>query len=306
MFKHILVPLDGSGMAEAALPAAAFLAAKFNAFVTLVHVVERNAPREIHGQSHLINASEAEVYLGDTARRAFPSGDNIDFHVHTTEVDNVAESIVEHADELDHAMIAMCSHGRGRALHLFLGSIAQKVISKGSHPVLVTRPDGNKGISEFSCRSLLLPLDGDADHAQALPVSKELARVCGAVIHLAVAIPGFGDLSGQSAVTSRFLPGTISKILEISVENADEYLQEQLKELRTQGFEASAHVLRGDPATVIYDSARQLQIDLIVMATHGKSGTEAFWSGSVTNKVSSISSIPMLLIPVKKSQDLFG
>src|SRR5208283_1299949 len=158
MFKHILVPLDGSRMAEAALPAAAFVAAKFNAFVTLIHVIERNAPREIHGQYHLINADEAEVYLGDTARRSFPSEVRIDFHVHTTEVDNVAESIAEHAGELDHVMIVMCSHGRGRALHLFLGSIAQKVISKGSHPVLVTRPDKSKVISEFSCRSLLLPL----------------------------------------------------------------------------------------------------------------------------------------------------
>ena len=301
MFKHILVPLDGSRMAEAALPAAALLAAKFNAIVTLVHVVERNAPREIHGQSHLISAAEAEVYLGDTARRAFPVRIKVDCHVHTAEVDNVAESIAGHADELDHDMIVMCSHGRGRALHLFLGSIAQKVISMGSHPVLVTRPDKSKGVPEFSCKSLLLPLDGDEDHAQALPVSKELARVCGAMIHLAVVIPGFGDLSGHTAVTSRFLPGTISKILEISVQNADEYLEEQLKELRLQGFEADATVLRGDPATVIYDSARQLQIDLIVMATHGKSGMAAFWSGSVTNKVSSISSIPLLLIPVKRS-----
>ena len=301
MFRHILVPLDGSRMAEAALPAAAFLAAKFDAVVTLVHVVEKNAPSEIHGQSHLTNAAEAEAYLRDTARRAFPVGVRSDFHVHTAEVDNVAESIEAHADELDHDMIVMCSHGRGRALHLFLGSIAQKIIAMGQRPVLVTRPDKSKDVPEFSCKSLLLPLDGEEDHAQALPVSKELARVCGAMIHLAVVIPGFGDLSGHSAVTSRFLPGTISKILEISVQNADEYLQELLTELRSQGFEAGAHVLRGDPATVIYDSARQLQSDLIVMATHGKSGMTAFWSGSVTNKVSSISSIPLLLIPVRKS-----
>lgn len=302
MFKRLLVPLDGSGMAEAALPAAAFFAAKFNATVTLVHVVERNAPREIHGQPHLINAAEAEVYLRDTARRAFPSGVSTECHVHAAEVDDVAQSIVEHADELVQDMIVMCSHGRGRALHLFLGSIAQDVISKGSRPVLLTRPDKSKGVSEFSCRSLLLPLDGDKDHAQALPVSKELARVCGAVIHLATAVPGFGDLSGHSAVTSRFLPGTMSKILEISVKNADDYLREQLKELRSQGFEAGAHVLRGDPANVVYDSAQQLHIDLIVMATHGKSGMGAFWSGSVTNKVSSVSSIPLLLIPIKAPQ----
>src|SRR5271157_1107244 len=244
MFKHILVPLDGSRMAEAALPAAAFLSGKFNAIVTLAHVVERNAPREVHGQPHLKNAEEAAAYLRDTALRAFPPGIQVDFHVHTTGVDNVAESIVEHADELHHDLIIMCSHGRGMALHLFLGSIAQRVISKGTLPVLVTRPDNDGGIPEFSCKNLLLPLDGDPDHAQAIPVSKELARACDATLHLAVVIPGFGDLSGQGAVTSRFLPGTMSKILEMSVQNADEYLHEQLEELRQEGFEASAQVLR--------------------------------------------------------------
>lgn len=300
MFKHILVPLDGSRMAEAALPATAFLSRKFKAIVTLFHAIERNAPREVHGQPHLKDAGEAMAYLRDTARRALPEDVRVDFHVHTTEVDNVAESIVEHANELDHDVIIMCSHGRGKALHLLLGSIAQKVISKGSLPVLVIHPGKDENVPEFSCQALLLPLDGNPDHAQALPVSKELARACGAVLHLAMVVPSFGDLSGEGAVTSRFLPGTTSKILEMSVQNADEYLHAQVEALRSQGFEASAHVLRGDPAAVIDESARQLQVDLIIMATHGKSGMDAFWSGSVTHKVSSRSRVPLLLIPVEK------
>ncbi len=301
MFKHILVPLDGSRMAEAALPAANLLSKKFNGIITLFHVIERSAPREVHGQPHLKNAEEATAYLKDIARRALPEGVQVDFHVHTTEVDNVAESIVEHADELNHDVIVMCSHGRGQALHLFLGSIAEKVISKGSLPVLVIRPDKGGNIPAFSCKALLLPLDGDPDHAQAVPASRELAKMCGAVIHLAVVIPSLGDLSGERAVTSRFLPGTTTKILEISVQNADEYLQGQLKLLRSQGLEASAHILRGDPATLIDDAARQFQIDLIIMATHGKSGIDAFWTGSVSHKVSGRSRVPVLLIPIKKS-----
>jgi nucleotide-binding universal stress UspA family protein len=300
MFKHILVPLDGSQLAEAALPAAAFLSEKFNAIVTLAHIIERNAPSEVHGQTHLRDSEEATAYLRDTALRAFPPVVRVAFHVHTTEVDNVAESIVQHADELHHDLIIMCSHGRGKALHLFLGSIAQKVISKGSLPVLVTRPGKDGGIPQFSCKALLLPLDGDPDHAQSLPVSKELARACGGVLHLAVVIPGFNDLSGHGAVTSRFLPGTMSKLLELSVQNAEEYLQKELEGLLSQGFQASAQVLRGNPAIVIDDSARQLDIGLIVMATHGKTGMDAFWSGSVGHKVSSRSEVPLLLIPVKK------
>ncbi len=300
MFKHILVPLDGSRLAESALPAAVFLSEKFKGRVTLFHVIEKSAPREVHGQSHLKNEAEAIAYLRDTARRAFPEGIEVDFHVHTTGVDNVAESIVGHAAELKHDVIVMCSHGRGMALHLFLGSIAEKVISKGPLPVLVTRPDRYGHIPPFFCKSLLLPLDGDPEHAQSVPVSKELAKRCGAVIHLAVVIPGFKDLSGERAITSRFLPGTTTEMLEISVQNANEYLQAQLKQLQSQGFEASARVLRGDPATVINDIARHFQVDLIVMATHGKSGIDAFWAGSVSHKVSGLSRVPLLLIPIIK------
>ncbi|MBF0559138.1 MAG: universal stress protein [Nitrospirae bacterium] len=302
MFRHILVPLDGSGMAEAALPAAAFFAVKFNAAVTLLHVIERDAPDEVHGQPHLKKAEEATAYLRETAARAFHPDASVALHVHTTEVDDVAESIVAHAQELDHDIIIMCSHGRGRALHLLFGSIAQKVISKGTLPVLVTRHGEDEKAAPFSCDSLLLPLDGDAEHTQALPPSKELARACGSMIHLLVVIPGFGDLSGQRAVTSRFLPGSIYRILEMSVQQAEDYVQSQLEDLQRDGINAVTHVLRGDPAVVIEDTARKLQTGLIVMTTHGKSSMDAFWSGSVTHKLSSLGTVPILLIPVIKRQ----
>ena len=72
--------------------------------------------------------------------------------------------------------------------------------------------------------------------------------------------------------------------------------------LVSEGFNASAHVRRGDPANIIVAIARQLQADVIVLATHGKSGMEAFWAGSVAHKVCSQCRIPILLIPVKKTK----
>ena len=300
MFRHILVPLDGSRMAEAALSAASFLSEKFNAVVTLIHIIEKNAPHEVHGQYHLSNAGEAAAYLKNTARRAFPEIIQVNIHVHTEGVENVAASIVEHTSELDYDLIIMCSHGRGRAFHLFLGSIAEKIISIGTYPVLLIRLDKDGDIMPFSCSSLLLPLDGNPDHEQALPIAKELAWACHSVIRLAVVIPGIGTLSGQEVTVSRFLPGTMSKMLEIYVANAEEYLQGQLKTLQDENINADASLLRGDPAAVIDNVVQQFKIDLIVMATHGKSGMDAFWAGSVGHKVSSRSKIPILLIPVLK------
>ena len=299
MFKHILVPLDGSLLAEAALPAAAYLSGKFQAGVTLVHIIEKNAPAEIHGQPHLRDAAEAAAYLKKISSKWFPERLRIECHVHATEVDNVAESIVQHKGEFDYDLIVMCSHGRGRALHLILGSMAQKVISMGSIPVLIARPGEHDEIPTFSCSAVLTPLDGVPDHEQALPVAKYFAKSCQAIICLAMVVPRFGSLSGQMTVTSRFLPGTVSKMLELSVQSAEAYLKSLADMLINEGFVAGAHVRRGDPADSIVAIARQLQADVIVLATHGKSGMEAFWAGSVAHKVCSQCRIPILLVPVK-------
>jgi nucleotide-binding universal stress UspA family protein len=301
MFKHFLVPLDGSRMAEAALPAAAFLAEKLAARVTLMHVVEKNAPREIHGQSHLENAQQATDYLRNVAQGIFPQGVAVDYHVHETKVDNVARSIVAHAEELKHDLVIMCSHGRGKALHIFMGSIAQRVIALGTLPVLITHPDEQGGAPAFACRNILVPLDGDPDHAQALPVSKEIAQACEAALHLAIVVPRFATLSGDAKAPSRMLPATATRILEMANKDAQRFIQEKLKTLRSQGFTASAHVLRGDPAQMIADAANGSNVDLVALATHGKTGMEAFWAGSVAHRVCGSSKIPLLLIPLARA-----
>jgi nucleotide-binding universal stress UspA family protein len=300
MFKHILVPLDGSLLAEAALPAAAFLAGRFGARVTLFHVVEKNAPNEVHGQPHLRNAEDASTYLHLLSQRAFPPEITIDCHVHAAEADNVAGSIVAHAGELAHDLVIMCSHGRGQALHLFLGSIAQRVIALGSCPVLITRPDQQGNAPPFSCNNILVPLDGDPDHARALPVSQEIARVCGSALHLVMVVPRFASLSGAEKISSRMLPATASRILEMASQDAREIFREQLESLRGQGFTASAHVLRGDPAKTIVKAAGHARVDIIVLATHGKTGMEAFWAGSVTHRICTQTRIPLLLIPLAR------
>ncbi len=300
MFKKILVPLDGSKMAEAALPAAGFLAEKFGGFITLLHVIEKDAPRQVHGQPHLQDAAAAQSYLNETARHAGLEKILVKTHVHTPGVGNVAQSILAHTSESEHDSVVMCSHGRGRALHLFLGSIAQEVMAMGPVPVLVTRPDKGGKIPSFSCSALLLPLDDEPDHGRALPVSRELARTCGASLHLLRVIPDLSTLSGTEAVKGRFMPGTTARLLELSAHAAEGFLRSRIESLAEAGFEAHAHVLRGNPPDVIVRAAGELGIDLIVLATHGKSGMKAFWAGSVAHHVCGQSRIPLLLIKAGK------
>jgi hypothetical protein len=99
MYKHLLVPLDGSRLAETVFPAVAYLAEKLAARVTLLHVVERDAPETIHGQRHLTEAREAGMYLDEAARLALPSSIVAARHVVAAGEGGVARSIVQYAAE---------------------------------------------------------------------------------------------------------------------------------------------------------------------------------------------------------------
>lgn len=301
MFKHLLVPLDGSHLAESALPIAAKLAEKLGAAVTLIHIIERNAPKEIHSERHLTNPEEAQAYLSEVAKQYFPPDIPIRLHVHTTEVSDVARSIAAHSEELAPDLIVMCTHGRGGLLGWIYGSIAQQVIAIGETPVLIVRPERVEQRADFHCRKLLVTLDGFVEHEQGMQVAVGLAEACPADLHLLMVIPNFSDLTGEQAAASRMAPGATSAILDSAEQGGEEYLRRHLERLQQAGIQATAEIARGDPVNTIVNTAREVGANLIVLGTHGKTGMDAFWSGSATPKISGRSPVPLLLVPVRES-----
>jgi len=297
MFKHILVPLDGSKLAEAALPVAASLARTLDGSVTLLHVIESDAPEQVHSERHLTAPGEAESYLAETASRAFEAGIKVDWHVHTAAVNNVPASLVEHAEELKPDLMVMCSHGGGRIRDVFFGNIAQQVISRGVLPVMMIHPD--KSTDEpFQVKKILIPLDDTSKHDQSLPYARELAGHYQAEIYMLTVIPTLKTLPGEEAATGSLLPSTTKAMLNIEEETAKEHLQTHLEELSQTGFEAKAETARGDPAATISETANRIDADLIILSTHRRAGLGAFWARSVTPMVARRSKIPLLLIPL--------
>ncbi len=294
MTAHLIVPLDGSHSAEAALPLASAIAARLGASVTLLHLLEREPPRTIHGEPHLHTAETAERYLAGLAASRFPGGLTVRFHVDTGQVVNVARGIAEHGSELNADMLVMCVHGRRGVGEALFGSLAQKSLALGRVPVLMVRPAW-KG--PFACRSILVPLDGKPSHVPALDSAAELARAFDARMDLLTVVPTFGSLRGGSWAASRLLPGTAARVLDLSESQARDYLAARAAEMNAAGLAAATRVLRGDPARRILKSARSLRSDLVVMATHGKAGTGAFWAGSVGSRVCAACSCPVLLVP---------
>ena len=297
MFTHLLVPLDGSEMAESVLPAAIHLARTLGARLTLLHVLEHNAPDEVHGQHHIRSVQEGLRYLAETAAK-LPPGLKVDEHVHPNEEHNIARSIVEHAQELGVDLVLVCTHGRSTLKRWLFGSIAQQMLAQGDTPVLVIYPTEIPQGQGFQCRQILTPLDGDPDHEAGLAVATQLAKACAANLHLVAVVPTRGTLSSEDTASAIWLPVTTNALLDITQQATREYLQRQAAHAAEAGVTVTSTVQRGEPAAAIAQAAQDIHADLIVMATHGKSHTDAFWSGSVSPRVSSKSRRPLLLVPV--------
>ena len=284
MIRHLLIPLDGSPMAECILPMAAWLAHAAGARVTLLHVIEQKTSGSVHGEQHLSDPAEAERYFEAVAARAFERGTDVTWHVHARQVRDVAHSVVDHTDEFEPDLVIMCPHGEGGLRDWLHGSIPQQVVRRSAAPVLLMRPAAD-GAIRFPFKSILAPLDGKPGHEQGLPVAADLARLCGAALRLVTAVPTVGTLSGPQAAVGGLLPEATRAMLQMVENDAAHYLGLKIQELHQTGLAAHASVVRGEPLDVIAQAAAQAQADLVALGTHGKAGTEAFWTGSLAQRL---------------------
>ena len=299
MFKNILVPLDGSNLSEASLIPAAILAEKFRAPVTLLHVIEQDAPSEVHADRHLTKPDEATEYLEDIARRAFPSKVKVKTHVHTAPVSDVARSIVEHiTTEFKPDLIVTCTHGKGGIRDALFGSIAQQIVTQVKAPLLLIKPVSPR----FKLEKILVPLDPDSAHDYSFPFAESLAQAFKAELHLLSVIPTFGTLADEQAAAGNLMPVTTQAFLDIKEENARQDLQKHVDVLRKNKVIASVEILRGDPASAIVKTAEKASIDLIILSTHRRKGMGAFWARSVAPKVAQKTKIPLLMIPLFQNE----
>ncbi len=296
MFKHILVPLDGSTLAEAALPVAAYLSRQLAARVTLIHVVESDAPEEVHGEPHLRDAAEAGRYLNRLRERYVEEGQEWDCHVHAPGAEDVAGGIVAHEEELRPDLVVMCTHGPGRLERLLHGSLAQQVVALGRTPLMLVRPEARLG-TPFAINCLLVPLDGTSRHEGGLAPALALAAATDSRLQLVAVVPSPAKLAGREASVARFLPGATRTLQELASTNLFDYLSRIRHQAEERGITAGLEVRQGDVAEGIVAAADDARAEIIVLGTHGKAGTRAFWAHSVAARVQSRTDRLLLLVP---------
>lgn len=295
-FAHLLVPLDGSRLAEATLPAATALAARLGARVTLLHVLERGAPATVHGERHLTSAGEAAAYLNGIASRFADAGVAVAVHAHPSPEGDVAASIAEHAAEVGADLIVLCTHGRGGPRGWLSGSLAQQVVRRAIAPVLLIRPAADGVGAPFAPRTVVVALDGTPEGEAALPAALALARATGAALHLVVAVATLTTVGGDRAATARLTPAATTAALDLEEREAAAYLERLGAQLRVTDVRARLEVGRGDAVRTVTETAARAEAPVLALATHGRAGFDALWSGSVGSRVVSRASGPLLLV----------
>lgn len=140
-------------------------------------------------------------------------------------------------------------------------------------------------------KKILVPLDGSPLAELALPRAVELARETGATITL------------LQAVEAHSFPGVDATRAEVEVvRKGEEYLGGAAERLASQGVKADTSVWYGPPAFAITEAARFGKFDLIVMTTHGRSGLERLFLGSVAEAVLRGTPVPVLLVRASEAQ----
>ncbi len=299
----ILVPLDGTTSAEAALPVAASLAQQMEAQILLLHSLEVFKRSTIHGQKHLSDAAQAHNYLNKIAAKLQQSGVRAFTHVHQEEVSDVADTIVEHAAENRSTMIVMSTHGAG-IFHRFLGgNLAQQSLKQGAFPVILVPEDYRPPAEKYRVRKILLACDGIHDCSEALTFSISFALAYSSEIHLVMVVPTMKSTDHIEGATGILSPSATKAALDYSAEDSQLLLDNLTNQLKDEYPTVITHTLRGEVAACLNNYAEANDIDLVVISSHGQSGIRAFLEGSYGQKIIKSIKRPMLLLKSQAPHD---
>lgn len=286
MIEYLLVPLDGSPLADQILPYVRVLGRALNVPVRLLHV-DRAAAAPAETVPHF-----ADAYLERAALTIQQAGLTVERHLMASAP---ADAILTYMQQHPFGLTMMVTHGYSGLRQWALGSVTDRVVSATSAPVFVVRATMTPQ-SEPQLQHLLVPLDGSSLSDQALPVASLLAHCTGAHIHLLSAVfPVETEIYDAETLPMKQRSQSLLPLLQ---QERQHHLAQAAGQL--DGLTVSVQVTVGKAVETIIAAAAKQHADLIVMATHGYSGFRRWALGSVANEVLRTTDTPLLLVRVEK------
>jgi nucleotide-binding universal stress UspA family protein len=277
MYEKIVVPLDGSPLAEVALPYAEEIAGKMSSEIILFSVL----PSEEQGDfkrhqtysTKILDSTRRHVekYVEKSARKSIKIGT-------ATRIGNPAEGILDYVNKrTSNLFVVMATHGRSGVGRWAVGSVADKVVRATSkQPLMLIRAKGC--YPDIRARRILkkalVPLDGSVMSEAVIPSIIEIARRMNIEFTLLQVMPKANH----------------------SKADVESYLLNWCHRLGEEGLSAKYEVRTGAPADQIIDLADELAVDVVAMSTHGQSALPLWSLGSVAQKVLLAGNTPLILI----------
>jgi len=297
MFSRILVPLDGSPLAECVLPHVVAMARPFGATVDLLTVCEPTPSNLKSGPVNVVDWSlrtaEADAYLDKVRERLRDVG----LKATARRVEGKpAEQILASARRNGHDLIVLSSHGRSGLSGWNISSVVQKVVIRARRSVMLVRAyqPGREQLDGLSYTRILCPQDCSLRAEHALPAASALARAHNAELVLAHAVvrpemPRCRPLDDAEREAR-------TAVVELNRKQAEHGLGRLQSELQAEGVQARTRIVVGDSQVeAIHDVIDQEQVDLVAMTAHGQTGSSRWPYGTLALHLIVFGTAPLLI-----------
>ena len=295
MFDHILVPLDGSPLAECVLPHAVAIARACGSRLTLMraleqpHVVEHSQTRDPLGWH--INEIEAQAYLDGLTARLRQAGLPVE---NTLQEGSAAERITEFVRDQDVDLVILGSHGQSGLSDWNVCSVAYKAVLRAHVPVMIVRAYQHAASDLISLRyrRILVGLDGSQRAECALPVATTLARFHES--HLLLAHVVCRPEVPHRVPLARVEIKLVNQLLERGRLRAAKYLERLQSQLSA---DVQTRLLFSDSAAEeLHELVVQENADLVLLSAHGYGGGTKWPFGSVALNFIAYGTTPLLVV----------
>ena len=283
----LLVATDFSAGAEVALASALPFAQRLGASIHLLHVVEGFSGGAWGSEIYVSNIAELQAAIvRDAEVRLGRAADAIEHKLKVTtevQVGRAAATVVDVARRRKSGLIVSGTHGRTGLSHLLMGSVAETIVRTAPCPVLTARTP-REGL-----RQIVVATDFSPTADAALSCAVGIASAFGASLHLLHVV----EDPFRSTVGARY-EQTLAEIHEWLMMDARARLSQSLAALRA--ITASSEAIAGTAAAGITGRAANLDADLIVMGTRGRSALAHVLLGSVADRVMRTASCPVVTV----------
>jgi nucleotide-binding universal stress UspA family protein len=295
MFTRILVPLDGSPLAECVLPHVLAFSHATGAQVMLLRVLDRtsgsSAGESVDPVEWQIRKAEADTYLRDLAALLQKSG--LVITAETLE-GKAAESVIEYAHQSKADLIILSSHGQSGISGWNVSSIVQKIILRVKTSVLIIRAyKATADMAEmFQYKKVFVPLDGSQRAEFVLPAVVALARAYNSQVILVQTIHK-PEIPRRTPPPQEDLD-LVNQIIERNRVEASRYLTEVSDRLDSP---ATTRLLISDSiVSSLHTQVEQDEADLVILSAHGYGGETRWPYGSVVISFIAYGSTPLLVM----------